>query len=178
MARVFRGIILLASAAAVFGTTPGAFAETNPPGPGAPPSADKQEEIRKKIEAVKIWRLTEALKLDAATSAKLSSLVSALDQQRKDTLRDQAQTMKALRQALKTPKPDEQKLKIALDKLQQDRHILDELRDKELNGIKEILTIEQQARFVIFQQEFRHEMLGMIEGARRSGRLQDKPQSK
>jgi Spy/CpxP family protein refolding chaperone len=79
------------------------------------------------------------------------------------------EAMRTLRRALKTTKPDETKLKATLEKLVQNRHAMDELRDKEISGLKDILTIEQQARFVIFQQEFRHEMLGMISGARGGG---------
>ena len=54
----------------------------NPQAPGGEPSEEKREEVRKKIEAVRIWRLTEALKLDAPTSSKLSALLSSFDQQR------------------------------------------------------------------------------------------------
>jgi hypothetical protein len=45
-----------------------------------------------------------------------------------------------------------------------------DLRKKELNGIKDILTIEQQARYLVFQHEFQREMRGMIAGARGQGR--------
>jgi len=181
--KVFRSFTLLMSAAILFTTAPGAFAQQGPPGGryddtmgnknpqgrGNAMSEQKREEVRKKIEAVKIWRLTEALKLDAATSAKLAPLLSSYDQQRKDIMREQMETMKALRRALKTTKPDEPKLKVTLEKLVQNRRAMDELRDKEISGLKDILTVEQQARFVIFQQEFRHEMLGMISGARGGG---------
>jgi Spy/CpxP family protein refolding chaperone len=181
--KAFRCFILLMSAAILFTTAPCAFAQQgplggrdgdmmgyeNPPGRGGAMSEQKREELRKKIEAVRIWRLTETLKLDAATSAKLSSLLSSYDQQRKNIMREQMETMKTLRRALKTSKPDEAKLKAALEKLVQNRHAMDELRDREISGMKEILTIEQQARFVLFQQEFRREMLGMIAGAREGG---------
>jgi len=181
--KAFKGLILLASAALLFTATPSAFAQQGPPGGrdddmmgydnpqgrGNAMSEQKREALRKKIEAVKIWRLTEALKLDAATSAKLAPLLNSYDQQRKDLMREHMEAMKALRRALKTTKPDETKLKVALEKLMQNRRAMDELRDKEISGLKDILTIEQQARYVIFQQEFRREMLGRIAGARGNG---------
>src|SRR5450759_5168050 len=52
------------------------------PGRGGPMSGEKREAVRKKIEAVRIWRLTATLKLEAGTSAKRSALLSAFDQQR------------------------------------------------------------------------------------------------
>lgn len=136
---------------------------------GRPPSEERREEVRKKIEAVRIWRLTEELKLDTETSAKLSSLLSSLDQKRRDTMREQMETMRDLRSLLKAAKPDEAKTRSLLEKLEKNHHKIQGLKDQELKGIKNILTIEQQARFLIFQQEFQREMRDMISGARNKG---------
>ena len=141
----------------------------NPQAPGGELSEERREEVRKKIEAVRIWRLTEALKLDAPTSSKLSALLSSFDQQRRDIMREQMTTMKQLRHLLDSPKSDESKIKTALDRLEKNRHAMEALRDKEIGGVKDILTIEQQARFLLFQQEFRREMQGMIANARKGG---------
>jgi Spy/CpxP family protein refolding chaperone len=141
----------------------------NPQGPGGEPSEERREEVRKKIEAVRIWRLTEALKLDAPTSSKLSALLSSFEQQRMASMREQMAAMRELRSLLKAPKPDESKIKSALDRAEKNQHALQALRDKEIGGVKEILTIEQQARFLLFQQEFRREMQGMISNARKGG---------
>jgi len=138
--------------------------------PGEPLSEEKRAEIRKKIEVVRIWRLTETLKLDAGTSAKLSSLLSSLDQQRRDIQREQMETMRTLRLSLNSPKPVESIIKIDLDKLEKNQRAMQELRNNELNSIKNLLTIEQRARYVIFQHDFMREMRGMIHSARGSGR--------
>jgi len=132
-------------------------------------SPEKREETRKKIEAVRIWRLTEELKLDSDKSAKLSSLLSSLDQKRRDIQHEQAETMRTLRQTLKAIKPDEAKLKPLLDKLEQDHRAMQELRDRELRDLKGILTTEQQARFLLFQQRFQREMREMISTVRGNG---------
>jgi len=136
------------------------------PGRGGAMSEAKREEIRKKIEAVRIWRLTEELKLDASSAAKLSAFLSSFDQQRREIMHDQKATMSELRRSLNASKPDESKLKAAIEKLEKNRHALLESRDKEIAGLKNILSTEQQARFLIFQQEFRREMQNMIAGAR------------
>ena len=78
--------------------------------------------------------------------------------------------MRELRVLLKAPKIDEISIKIDLDKLLKNQHAMQELRDKEYSGLKDILTIEQQARFVLFQQEFRHEIQRMIANARSGNR--------
>lgn len=185
--RIFLLSILLTAVAAVafaqqapLTSNPGGQQGDNPgierrtaPGRGSELSEKKREEVMKKIEAVRIWRLTEELKLDQGTAAKLSAFLSTFDQQRKTVLREQVTIMKDLRHAVNTPKSDEAKLKAALEKLEKNHSAMQELKEKEFNGLKEILTIEQQARFVLFQQKFQHEMRKMLEGARAGG--QDRP---
>jgi Spy/CpxP family protein refolding chaperone len=135
------------------------------PGRGGQMSEKKREEVRKKIETVRIWRLTEALKLDAGTSAKLSSLLSSTDRHRGDILRERAGTIRILKAAIRSPKPDESQIKTCLEKLEKNRYAMQALVNNEMSGLKNILTIEQQAQYVVFQHEFMHEMRGMIGGA-------------
>jgi Spy/CpxP family protein refolding chaperone len=78
-------------------------------------------------------------------------------------------TMRELRLLLQSSKPDEAKLKAAIEKLEKNRRAMHEVRNKEFSGLKDILTTEQQARYLVFQQEFRREMRGMISGARGGG---------
>jgi Spy/CpxP family protein refolding chaperone len=133
------------------------------------PDAKKREEVRKKVEAVRMWRLTEELKLDEKTSTRLASFLSAMDEKRRDLLRERAETMRDLRAEVKAGNPDEKKMRASLDRLEKNRRDMMELEGKETGGIKNILSVEQQARYVIFQQEFRRELRGMIAGARGSG---------
>lgn len=184
--RTGRIFILLAAAAIIGTAAPSAFAQKAPPGGqrddltghdnqpgrGGGLSEEKREEIRKKIEAVRIWRLTEELKLDQNTAAKLSAYLSSFDRQRRDILRERMATMREMRSTLKASKPDQPKLKTALDKLEKNQRDMQEVRDKEIAGLKNILTVEQQARFLIFQQDFRREMQRMITGAGGNGRAQ------
>lgn len=140
------------------------------PGRGGPPSGQQREEVRKKMEAVRMWRLTEALKLDEKTSAKLAAVLSSLDQRRGAIMRENRGTLRELRLSLKAGNPDEKKLKTALEKIRKNQDEMMDLRKKELNNIKDILTVEQQARYLVFQHEFQREMRGMIAGARGEGR--------
>ncbi len=159
-------LAIIAIALLLAGTT--AHAQQGP-GPMGGPDAKKQEEVRKKVETVRMWRLTEELKLDEKTSARLASFLSAMDEKRRVLMRERMETMKDLRALLKTGTPNEKKLKANLDKLEKDRREMMELEGKEMSGIKDILSIEQQARYVIFQQEFRRELRGMIAEARGGG---------
>ncbi len=141
----------------------------NQSGRGNASSEEKREAVRKKIETVKIWRLTEALKLDPNAAAKLSAFLSSFDARRRDITHAQMADMKELRSSLKSPKPAEAKLRAILEKLEKNHHEMQDLRDREWKGLKEMLTVEQQARYLIFQLDFQREMRDMIAGARRTG---------
>jgi Spy/CpxP family protein refolding chaperone len=143
------------------------------PGQGGPPSEERREEVRKKIEAVRIWRLTEELELDTNSIAKLSSLLSSLDRKRRDTMREQMEAMRDLRSLLKAAKPDETKIKSLLEKIEKNHNEMQSVRNRELKSLKEILTVEQQARYLLFQQDFQREMRSMISGARGKGQGRD-----
>lgn len=125
----------------------------------------KREEVRKKIEAVRMWRLTEELKLDEKTSTRLASFLSSIEEKRRALMKANRTVIREIRDSLNTPKPDERILKAGLDKIEKNQQDLIELKEKELAGIKEMLSVEHQARYLVFQQEFRREMRRMIAGA-------------
>jgi hypothetical protein len=139
-----------------------------PPDQGGP-SEERREEVRKRIEAIRVWRLTEELKLDAPASAQLSSFLSSMDLKRREIMKDQMEIMRSLRLSLRATKPDEAKMRIAIEKLEKNRSEMQALKSRELKGLKEMLTVEQQARYLLFQQDFQREMRGMISGARGYG---------
>jgi Spy/CpxP family protein refolding chaperone len=136
---------------------------------GGPPSQEKREEIRKKVEAIRIWRLTEALKLEEKTAARFFPVLSSLTQRRHELLRENMEAERELRLYLEASKPDEKKIKAALDKMEKNHHEMTKLTEKEIEATKEYLTVEQQARYFLFQQDFQREMRGMIAGARGQG---------
>lgn len=138
--------------------------------PGDVPSAKKWEDVRKKMEAVRMWRLTEALKLDEKTSSKLAALLGSIDQQRVALMRKKAGIINDLRLFLHAEKRDQKKIRDAVDTIGKIQDEMLELRKKETKGIRDLLTVEQQAQYLVFQNEFQREMRGMIAGARGQGR--------
>jgi len=146
-----------------------ALAMQAPPGVprGGPPSEEQREEIRKKMEAVKVSRLTEELKLDEKTAAKFIPVITALDRKRRVLMRENRLMLEELRNQLSAPQPDENKLKTAVGKLEKNHREIMSLRDKEISAIKDNLTVTQQARYFLFHQEFQREMRGMVESARK-----------
>ncbi len=137
---------------------------------GGPPSDEKREEIRKKVEAVWVWKVTEALALDEATAAKFLPSVSSLKKKHRELRREKRHTLQELLVTLQSHDPDAKKLRASLNRIEKNRDLRHRLRKEEFRAAKRFLTLEQQARYVLFQREFRREMRGMISRARGQGR--------
>jgi hypothetical protein len=133
------------------------------------PSEERREEVRKKIEAIRVWRLTEELKLDSPASARLSAFLSSMDQKHKVIMKGQMELMRDLKLLLRSAKPDEAKMRTAIEKLEKNRSEMQALKNSEIKGLRELLSVEQQARYLVFQQDFQREIRGMISGARGRG---------
>ncbi|HAS55303.1 MAG: hypothetical protein A2X56_08990 [Nitrospirae bacterium GWC2_57_13] len=154
--------------------TASAAAQGAGPGPGpmggqgrmGPPSDAEREEIMKKVQTVRIWRLTEELKLDEKTSAKLAAVLSSLDQERRELMQKNREAMQELRALLGAAKLEEKRLQAALEGIEKNHDTMIDLRKRELREVRGLLTIEQQARYVVFHQQFRREMRGMMNRAR------------
>ncbi len=144
-----------------------AFGQQRMPAPGNDrPTEQQREEVRKKMEAIRIARLTEALKLDEKTAAKFIPAITSLDQKRRILLMENQEILREMRALLASPQPDEGKLKAAITRIEKNHHEVLALRNKEFAAIKDHLTVQQQAQYLLFHQEFQREMRGMVEGAR------------
>lgn len=136
-------------------------------GPGGDrPTEQQREEVRKKVDAVRLARLTETLQLDEKTAAKFIPVITAIEQKRRALMKENQETMRELKIMLHADPPDESKLKAAIGSMEKNRHDLFSLRDKEFGAAKDYLTVTQMARYLLFNQEFQQEMRGLMEGAR------------
>lgn len=170
MERLIRITIILLLA----GLASGAEAQQAPgpkgAGPGrGRPTEQQREEVRKKVEAVRLARLTETLQLDEKTAARFIPVITSIEQKRRALMKENQETTRELKIMLHADPPDEAKLKIAVSAIEKNRREIFALRDKEFSAAKDSLTVTQMARYLLFNQEFMHEMRGMVEGARGVG---------
>lgn len=164
MKRIVRGIIAAAFLAAA---ATSAIAQQQAPGPRRDrPTEEQREAVRKKMDAVRIVRLTETLKLDEKTAAAFIPAITALEQKRRELLKENRDIMQEMRLLLQASPPDEGKLKAAINKIEKNRQEIAAQRNKEFGAARSHLTIAQTARYIIFNQEFQQEMRGMMDGAR------------
>jgi hypothetical protein len=173
MERFSRTLAMVALSACI--ATVAAAQQPAPPLPGrspgdARPTEQQREEVRKKVEAVRLARLTEVLQLDEKTAAKFIPAVTAIDQKRRTLVKENQETLRELKIMLHAAPPDEAKLKVAIAAIDKNRREIFSLRDKEFAVAKDNLTVTQMARYILFNQEYQPEMRGMVVGARQPRR--------
>ena len=151
------------------GFTAQGFAE--PPGYlDEPPTKQQRDRVRKRIETLKMWKLTKALDLDEAASARLFPILNKYDKRKAEIHQNLRKGMREMRRSLKENKTGE--LKNTLAMLEDNHRALQNINDEEWAEMKKVLTVEQQARFILFRQEFDSEVHRLIADAkdRRRGR--------
>ncbi len=173
MYRIVRSMIAAAFLTALAAS---AIAQQQAPGPRQDrPSAEQREAVIKKMDAIRIARLTETLKLDEKTAAAFIPVITALEQKRRDLMKENQEIMREIRNQLNASPPDEGKLKAFIGKIEKNRQEIANQRNKEFDAARGKLTVVQMARYIIFNQEFQQEMRGMLDEARggRTGRNPD-----
>ena len=131
-----------------------------PDGPDRPPSKEQMEKVRERIETIKIWKMTKALNLDEKTAARLFPLMNRFDKERGEIQRNIKEGLKDIKEGLIDR--DDRKLIGIMERLEDYHQELQRLKEREWAELKEILTVEQQARFLVFLEEFQHEIRNII----------------
>jgi len=133
----------------------------------ARPAAKSQaEEARERVQTLRVWRLTKALDLDEKMCAIVYPVLSRYDKRRAEAQRSLTTGMAELRKAMAIANKPEPLLRSILDGLERDRRTLQDINQEEWTALKKVFNVEQQAKYVIFQQEFNQEITKMIVNAR------------
>jgi Spy/CpxP family protein refolding chaperone len=152
--------------------------EGRPGGPGLesgepPPPFEKREEIRKRIELIRMWKLTEELDLTEETGAKLFPILHKYDEKRMKLHKERRNTMNELRKALEDEAATDEAIEAAMDRWEKRAFAEFDLMRQQREELKGVLSLRQQAKFVLFQREFHREIRKIISearGRRRRGR--------
>ena len=162
----------------------------------SPPAGSAQQDSGRHFEAKKRERLIQMLQLDEATRGKLLQRMEQLDQRAEDLRRQRREAFSALREQAKglrsrgdrrsrdADKPaagvDQGALKTALDRIYTVEEAMAGLRRDRWQVARDLLTPEQQVKFLMYSVKFHKEMRERLErehGGRRpqSGEEQEKP---
>ena len=131
--------------------------------PGHPfPEKGKRERVKEEIETMKMWKMLEALDLSQEQSDKFLPIWRELQKAQKVFRERRENLFRMLEMALMEEKAKEVKIKDILFQLEKERIFLDEVQSRFREKAKEILTIEQQAKLLLFEERFEKRMMDII----------------
>ncbi|MGB8657356.1 MAG: hypothetical protein WCE90_06170 [Candidatus Zixiibacteriota bacterium] len=137
-----------------------------PPSPGdMPEHREERERVRENIETLHMWKLLEALDLTSDQSARFLPALKDF-QEAKKTFEDRRRELLRQLEADLESKGNEGDLKEALTNLENNRKEFQLEMDKLFERSRAILTLEQQAKFFLFEDKFERRMKETIEQMR------------
>jgi hypothetical protein len=167
--------LLLWSAA---GTAEAQITPQAPPQPGAlgrpqaqTPAAIRRDEIKRKLMAVRAYRLTEELSLDEATAARVFPLLTRYDQQVEQLTAERL----ALHQALRKGSTDARVLDDLIRRALANRRATVELEEKRIGELRKVLSAEQTARLLVALPQIERQIKNQIRRSMRRDESGDSP---
>jgi hypothetical protein len=143
---------------------------------GKVPGAKKRErerlrqEVLDQLRAELVWRLTEELKLDEATAAKVFPILAKFDERAKEVGKERGEITQALAAELGNPRPDDGRLKTLVDRLIVNRGRRQGVEIDRIGALRQVLTPVQQARLVLLlpklEDGLRHRIRDTLDAAR------------
>ena len=123
---------------------------------------DPREKSRERIQIMKIWKMTETLKLDREGAARFITVNNYYEETRRKVHRDFQEDIQRVRNVLRDMNPPERELRELVIRLKNRKKEINDLENKQLEEEMNLLRPEQQARYFLFQIDFRREMDDLI----------------
>lgn len=114
--------------------------------------------VRKKVEALRAWQITEVLDLDEETSSRLFPAMRQADQERWEIETRNRRLVREMSRSLERGNSDPQRIDSILDELQSNRRELIRAEERHLERVRQILSPEDTARYLMFQIRFQREI--------------------
>lgn len=148
--------------------------EPPPPREERPMDRERAEELRKRIELIWMWKLTEELDLTKEEGAKLFPLLSTHEEKKRELREENRRIVLTLKQMIDDGAA-EGDLKRTIRSLEDNDRKLNKVEAEGFSEIAKILSVEKQAKYIVFQEYFRHEIHGLIKKARHRERMPNRP---
>ena len=114
--------------------------------------------VRKKVEALRAWQLTEELDLDEKTSSQLFPAMRRADEERWRIEMSNRKLVREMSRSLQDQNPDPDRINRILDELQANRRELIRAEEKHIEQVRQILSPVDTARYLLFQIRFQREI--------------------
>lgn len=145
----------------IFVLTAQAVHAQRPPAPPFPEEG-KRERLREEIETMKMWKMLEVLDLTDEQSNDFLPAWREMQKAQKDFREKREDLLKSLEGVLGQEKPDEGKITEILGQLEKERLQLEEVQQRFKEKAQEVLTLEQQAKLLLFEDRFEKRMMEII----------------
>jgi Spy/CpxP family protein refolding chaperone len=126
------------------------------------PEEGKRERLREEIETMKMWKMLEVLDLTDEQSNDFLPAWKELQKAQKEFREKRENLLKSLEAVLGEEKPDESKIRDILGQLEKERSKFDEVQQRFRKKAQEVLTSEQQAKLLLFEDKFEKRMMEII----------------
>jgi hypothetical protein len=134
-----------------------------------------REQIIDKLRAERAWKLTEALKLDEPTAAKLFPLLAKFDDQERAIGKERGPIVRELRDVLDGPHPDANRINGLVERLMSIRTRRQALEAEKLAAVRKVLTPAQMGKLMLLapriDEGFRERIREAVQSARKTGEL-------
>jgi len=127
--------------------------------PGMEPNKEKAEE---KLEMLKIWKLTEVIDLKSEQTTEFFSLYKQFEELRRTHLKERRELVEKLKGDIESGNITQSSIENYNASIIELKKKLIEDESNIINQMSNILTPVQMAKFVVFEETFQEEMLGMI----------------
>ena len=130
------------------------------------PPERRREEIRKRVELMRMLRLIQELNLDEETATKLFSHLRPIDQRRWERIQERQRLQRDLNEAGASGKVGEKRLQEMMKSLRENRQALADLDDEEVKALDGLLTPPQKVKYLLFRERFNQELRDRMDQAR------------
>jgi Spy/CpxP family protein refolding chaperone len=134
-----------------------------------------REQIIDKLRAERMWKLTETLKLDEPTAARLFPLLARFEDQERALGQERGPIARELRDAINVPTPDQNRINGLVEKLMGIRARRQALEAEKLAAVRKVLTPVQMGKLMLvapkIDEGFRERIREALQTARQAGEL-------
>jgi Spy/CpxP family protein refolding chaperone len=125
------------------------------PAPSPPP--------HERIERLRLERLHESLGLTEEQTETLRRQMDRSHQAMRESFERQREAMEALEKSLAERPPDDEALRRAMAEVETARAAMEREREQHMDELSRTLTLEQRARFLLFNREFDSRLRELVE---------------
>jgi len=140
-------------------------AATPAPGEERQMTQERREELRKKVEGIWQQKLAEKLNLTDEEKAKVFPLLQQYNERQRALRQENRHLVRDLEDMIKA-NAKEKDLEKTIKALQENERKLLQTREEGFHKLARILPVDKQARYIVFQAEFRREIHRLIQKAR------------